>query len=598
MQETQINLFAKTMEEVEQEEFISILHHDANKRSGMFVRMDKRESEIHEKWSSKNAFPLMTMDAAYNRYIALNSYHNIKETVLEEVEGKLVQKEVKTLRRKGTHLHAITTVYLDLDWHDGTRKEIEERVNNTKALLESTYQENKLPRPTMITETGRGLGIFYVLDNSIANSQRTGKQIKFWEYIYREYAKKYEEIFGSSEKELLEVDFKVVGDKARVVRLPGTKNLNTNTFCRLTSVARKEDGSPLYYSMKELVQYIENYNVYEKSYKEIKKQISKKKIVNFSAYNNPFLVARLEKLKRAQEKLQIDKIEGYREQLCFIYYNTAKQLMTEEEAFEEMLQFNQEFTYPITDMKELRNIIVAVAGATDLSKNPQGYYKYTDAKIKEVLKITDDQNEYVGLGVARKEMLRKQKKEENRKKKQERNEHIISYVVEHPAETYEEIAGLFGVSIRTLKNILKEADVHRYQKQVDETSISAEQIPHGEDEVEKKGTDNIIQFAAPKSENSDSREGNKVTLNLKVQKNAHVSRVCCLGPKGISISNNHLDINGNIITEISCNQKDNLYAYRNRNDMRTIPEEDAWHLLNEDELCEVPFLVGWVNDEG
>lgn len=588
MQARQMELFAKPIEELEQEEFISILHHDANKRGGMFTRLSIKENiygktEIHENWSSKNAYPLMTLDPEYNRYIALNSFHNIKESAVHNVGQEVEAKEEITLRRKETHLHAITTVYIDLDWHDGTKKEIQKRINNTKELLEDAYKENWLPRPTMITETGRGLGVFYVLNKSIANTERTGKQISFWEYICREYAKKYQELFRMSKIELLEVDFKVAGDTTRVVRLPGTLNHKSKSQCRLIRVHREENGAPVYYSLNELVQYIEDYKVYEKPYNEIRKKIAQNKIVNFSAYSNPFLVERLEKLKRVQE-LVIDKKEGCRENLCFIFYNTAKQLMTEKEAYKEMLEFNSMFRYPITDQKELQNIIVSTAGAADKEKNQRGFYKYKDITLKELLEITDEQNEYVGFGIARKEMLRKQKKEANRKKRLERNENIIAYVVEHPEATYEEIAGLFEVSLRTLKNVLKEADVHRYQKQVRETSCCAAEKKNP-DIRPVESFDNIIRFM----ESKKNKKTVRISQKRKVQKNASVSFECCLATRKKDITDNKFNLSKD---DSTYSKSGNMYLFQARNINRNISvEDDGWYMLDSDDLVEIPFEI-------
>lgn len=519
-----MNLFANTLEEIQQEEFISILHHDANKRGGMFTGVSIRKNvngntEMIEKWTSKNAYSLMTVDTSYNRYIALNSFHSIKED------------EKVTVRRKESHLHAITAVYLDLDCHDETQEQdIQECVSNTKKLLEHTYEENILPRPTMITETGRGLGLFYVLDRSIANAEKTGKQIRFWKYICKEYAKKYQSILDRSDQKQLEIDFKVVGDVSRVVRLPGTKNLNTGTFCRL-SVNNKADGTPVYFSLQDLIKYVETYKAYESSCDEIRKNILKSKIVNFNAYNNPFLYQRIEKLKRAQT-LVIDQTEGSRELLCFIYYNTAKQLMTENAAFVAMLEFNRKFKNPITDMKELQNIAKTVENATDMDRIQKGYYKYKDITLKELLNITDEENEYVGFGISNKEILRKQKKEENKKKKKQRNKSIIDYVIEHPDVTYESIANMFNVSLRTIKNILKEAGVNRYEKKGNTSACNAENSKNKnkrEQNVDALPLSSQID-QTKKTKNKKLRKIEKkrniIKWKKKVQKFATVSNCC------------------------------------------------------------------------
>lgn len=521
MQAVQIELFQKSREEQEQETFLNILHHDASKRGGFFARLDLRvvnaEKEIRTKWGSKNAYSIMTTDAAYNRYITLNSFHNMKaeQEIITGDHVKIINK--RTLKRDADHLHAISTVYLDLDFHDGTLQEIQERVRNTKELLNKVYKEGTLPRPTMVTETGRGLGIFYVLERTIANTRNAQKQINFWKYICTEFANKYKDLLSESDKPQLGIDYKVVGEVTRVVRLPGTKNLNTNTVCRLISVAKKTDGSPLYYALGDLVQYVENYKVYKEPYKEERKKIARKKIVNLQEYTKPYLAARLNKLERAQDLFR-DEREGHRELLCFLYYNTAKQIMDEQEAIDRMLAFHDGFTYPLESQGELDNIIESVRKAKNIRTGEiQGYYEYTDAKIKEELGLTEAQNEYVGFGSSLKSLARRRRKEENQKARKERNKNIATYVIKHPEATYEEIAGLFGVSIRTLKGILKQEGVYRYQKQVSETSICA-----GEKPVEEVPKDNIISIE--EHVKSAYKTGDKSARSSKVQKNALVSK--------------------------------------------------------------------------
>lgn len=521
MQAVQYELFPKSREEQEQETFLSILHHDAMKRGGFFTRLDlkaidENNIDAKQKWSTKTPYSLMTLDDSYNRYIALNTFHNRREECVIVVNGQ-EQKVTKAVHRRQTeYLHAITSVYLDLDWHDGTQDEINERVRNTKEFLNAAFKEGTLARPTMVTQTGRGLGIFYVLSSSIANVSGTKKQINFWKYICNEFANKYKELLAESEKPQLGIDTTVVGEVTRVVRLPGTKNLKTNTVCRLISVAKNADGSPLYYTLNDLIQYVENYNVYEKPHEEIKKKIVRKNIINFNAYTKPYLMERLAKLERAQELVFKNRGASKRELLCFFYYNTAKQIMDEQEAREKLFEFHNGFKYPLESTAELENIILSVNKAKNVRTGElQGYYEYTDAKILEKLELTEAQNEYVGFGSSLKSLARRRRKEENQKARKERNERIVAYVIEHPEATYEEIAGLFGVSVRTLKGILKKEGVSRYQKQDVETPVCA-----APETAEEDSENDIINIEDYKS--AQKTGGNSARLS-KVQKNALVS---------------------------------------------------------------------------
>lgn len=575
MQAVQIELFPKSREEQEQELFLSILHHDVCKRGGFFSRMDIKEDadgevEVKQRWSTKNAYRLMTTDDSYNRYIAINTFHNIKEECVIVVNGQEQTVTKGIHRRHRDYLHAISTVYLDLDFHDGIMDEIQERVRNTKEFLNTAYKEGSLPRPTMVTETGRGLGVFYVLERSVANVKGAKKQIRFWDYICREFAKKYKEQLSVSDKPQLGIDPAVVGEVTRVVRLPGTKNLKSQTTCRLISVARKADGSPLYYTLNDLIQYVENYKVYDTPYKETRKKIARKKIVNLRAYNKPYLLARLSKLERAQD-LYRDEREGHRELLCFLYFNTAKQIMDEKEAMERLLAFNNAFTYPLESLAELENIVTAVNKAKNVvSGEIQGFYEYKDETIRDLLDLTDAQNEYVGFGISLKELERQKKKEENQKAKKERNESIIAYVIEHTEATYEEIAGLFGVSVRTLKGILKKEGVYRYQKQVSETSIC-----DAENKELENTKDNIVNIE--EHINNTPKKGSGICRKSKVQKNALVS-FCVVSPPVYNNTNNTsmpIKHKGTILHK----DGDGIYTSKELKRIRGIPaleDKDGW----------------------
>lgn len=586
MEAKQLHLF-KDEKILMQENFLDVLHHDAKKHGGMFCQVNiTTDSSTKQKWSSKGSAALMVFDQEANHYIALNSFHQTKEMVEDAVTGEW--KEEVTLKRDSNHLHAITCIFLDLDCHEESVGEIESRIYHTQKVLEDSYEEGLLPKPTMITETGRGLGIFYVLSRSIANSPKTQKQIRFWKYLCEEYGKKYDTILSSASEPCLEVDGSVIGDTARVVRLPGTWNLKAKKTCKLQM---QEDyyGNPVYYSLQQLASHIEGYGVYDtKACKEKRRKLKISKTVDFAEFKNPILFERLKKLERCQE-LWIHEKESQREQLCFVYFNTARCLVGDIAAYRMMEEFNARFDYPI-GKEELEPII-----------RQKTIYKFKDETLLKKLKLEDEENAYVGFGRSLKELKRQQTKEENQKKRSERNENIISYVVEHPEETYEEIAGLFGVSLRTLKNILKKADVHRYQKtQVNETFICAAENMESEDaKVEEITEDNIVKFIAPKEVLKNSRNRNEATQNSKVQKNA------CISTYMLSALNSNTSRVNNIITiEDKKKEKENHILMEYMVDRLSLGEQyvlsgdNGWHLLNEEDLQEVPFRESFVNEDG
>lgn len=457
-QAVQLNFFNSAMNEM-QRQFLDILYHDSKHRNGYFLNAQYRPT-IRETWTANIDSLESDMDST-DVYVAINSFH-----------GK---------SRRSSNVHTINAIFFDLDFHEPcSNNELDERINNTHDLILSAADRGVLPRPTMITKSGRGLGLFYVLEKSIANTPNTQKSIQFWKHVSNGLANMIEHVltdaFYRSDQvyALLELDWKVVADVSRVCRLPGTTNSKVHRICMLEDVY-EVNGQPVYYNLSELAKFIPNP---EKKDKPAVRSAGGN-VVDFSAYKtSPMLYRRLEKLTRAQ-KIFMNKT-GNRELLCFYYYNTACQLYAPLEAQAMLYEFNDNFSMPI-EAYELDNIVRSVSSATDQNGDIKGYYKLTDQYIAEKLgleqmvklgELTQDQIDYIGFGRASKQLQRALQKSENRRKKEERNTQILNYIIENPGEKYADIAGIFGVSIRTINRIVKENDAYRYN--VDSATSTSE----------------------------------------------------------------------------------------------------------------------------
>lgn len=550
----------------EQQMFLSILHHDAANRNNYFVRfeIDKKAKEQKDERYCKNTW-------AFNSSFALTRYDN------EHHDVYIGLHSYNRKERDGNHIFSYNAIYFDLDWHYSNRmNELDQRMTNTLNALHEAYENGVLPRPTMITNTGRGIGLFYVLDRSIANTTKTTKQIKFWEYIYSEYARKYEALVSEKESEgvpVLELDWKVVKDKARVVRLPLTKNISAGRMCKIHEVT-KQGQDVTYYSLKQLASYIENYGVYNQS-EEKRKKIATQKVVDFEKFKlSGFLYQRLKKLERAQEVLGVHG-EGSRELLCFYYYNTAKQIYDKERAMEMLREFHGRFHEAI-HTSELVNIIRSVNKCQDLEGNVKGFYRITDKTIKEKLeldqkvasgKITQAQADYIGFCDSVKSIQRRKAKEETKRKREERDTKIIQYIQEHEEATYAKIAEVFGVSVRTINNIVKKHNIHRYEHKIhiDEVSTCGT----------KKTTEKCVATTTTSTSETPS-EKEIFKFRTKMQKNALVSSLCC---EKLSKTNNPK------IKTIGSIKPGTILTYRELERIRGMQyDDDGWMLLDCNEI--------------
>lgn len=424
----------------EQQKFLSILHHD-NRDSYV-----SRFVATRGQYSTTNLMDLEEYNQVHNTYVSVHSFTKYG--------------------RKSEDIRQINAIYFDLDMHNKdilnkfrTAEEkldfIDECVGNTLNLLYDAVLQEDIPEPTMITNTGRGLGIFYVLDRSIACAKgKNEKQVMYWKQIYIGLALKFKEILNEDNNEfakhpeaILEFDDKVVADVSRVTRMPMTYNQAVKRPCRLVSA----DGT--YYSLKELSRYIKFVP---------EKMIHKKdNVVQVDFYAMRFHHERMVAMENLPKIRHYD-CNGNREYMCFCYYNEAVQLYGTKQASLMVDAYNQKFTEPL-NASEIKNMIKGVDN--NKGKNHAGYYKLTNRWIVENCKITPAEQESIGINLTKRQIDRQIIKEKHQKEREERNLAIISYAQNHVDCPYKAIAEHFGVSLSTIKNVLKMGKIRRYNKE-------------------------------------------------------------------------------------------------------------------------------------
>lgn len=423
----------------EQQKFLSILHHD------------NRDSYVSRfvaplgQYSTTNLVELEEYNQVHNTYVSVNGFTKYG--------------------RKSEDIRQINAIYFDLDMHNKDvltslrSKEvqmsyIDECIGNTLNILYDAVNNEEIPEPTMITNTGRGLGIFYVLSRSIACAKgRNEKQVTYWNQVYRGLALKFKEIltednnqFAKNPEAILEFDDKVVADVSRVTRMPMTYNQAAERECKLLSA---EGG---YYSLKELGKYI----------RYVPKRMIQKteNVLQVDFYAMRFHQERLVSLELLQ-KIRHYECNGNRNNMCFCYYNEATQLYGTKQAAFMVRTYNNNFTVPLSAC-EIRNLMKGVD--ENKGKNYVGYYKLSNQWIVEKCQMTPMEQESTGINLTKRQLERKIKKEKHKKEREERNLAIISYVQNHAECAYKDVAEHFGISVSTVKNLLKLGKIRRYNK--------------------------------------------------------------------------------------------------------------------------------------
>lgn len=338
-----------------------------------------------------------------NTYVTVNSFSGVK--------------------RKNSNLFAINGIFIDIDGHNLKPDEIVQAKINTVSVINDAIKEGRLCNYTAMTDSGRGIGLLFLYDRSIAAHGNTERQIKFHKSLYNKMIKLIEKLLNEYNGVMLSVD-KGVKDAARLCGLPGTYNYNARAYRR--NIKINPDAR---YSLSQIADIC--------GFEPTKKQ---KKKANKDMKNVEGLgQSRADKLRRLQASRK--DWQGYHHQLCFIYYNTVKLYMDESEAAAALEEFNGNFADYGIDRAEIRGIIRS-------SKGNGAAYCFTNAYIMNSLNLNEREAAEFKFETAESREL---KKIETLKKKLARDKMVVHAILS--CKTYNEVVCLTGVALRTVKRI-------------------------------------------------------------------------------------------------------------------------------------------------
>lgn len=426
--------------------FVRILHHN---NMGAIIRMDKARnpepggSGIRQV-ASKDTMVIADFASLVNTeyFVTLNEFYGYS--------------------RVSNKCSAIGCLYVDLDGHDLSHDQLNKAVMRTEQRLNEAWNEGEMLPPTCITLTGRGIGLYYVLQNSIAvQTQKSERLLKFYDWIYGMLICAYQNLLSGDG--YLQVD-KATRDKARVVRLPGSYNVAANTVCRLCKVPLNIDGNPYYYTLDHIKAgcKLEQYACagHDRDFSAFRRSILKKQkkyediFQGNSDWNKRLHMHRINWLIKVAHTKQEQCNEGYRDEVLHLLYNAAVQVMSYGEAESLIREINASFVKPLKD-REIMSIIGTI--------RRHGIYRYTTQKMIDKLNLTWDEVEQCGCRIATRDRERDQKRE----KKQERNEMIISLRRNHPEYSRQDILSElsklgYNCSMRTLDRIISANGLNYY----------------------------------------------------------------------------------------------------------------------------------------
>ena len=204
----------------EQQRFLGILHRDS--RGGSVICTQFHDGTLLDQQVTKDTTSIHCEQIENDVYVSVNSF--------KSSGGAFTS-------RRSENVYSLNAMYLDLDLPGHKRKEDSERIiHENLETIHQAVSDGRLPRYTMITSTGNGIGVFFVLTNSIANTSKTTKQQQYFDTLYDLLAERMKDVLADCGEQALVVDPSVIGDHARICRLPGTRNSKSGTMCTLLEV--------------------------------------------------------------------------------------------------------------------------------------------------------------------------------------------------------------------------------------------------------------------------------------------------------------------------------------------------------------------------
>lgn len=267
-----------------------------------------------------------------------NTRHEGLKDIVEELhEQKDVFVSPNTMyipKRRVENIRQFRSLFQDIDCKNLGLEKAE-----TAYLIWDLYLEGKIPKPTMVTDSGRGIHLYWRIQNAPYGALNTWQELQ--DYIY--YNLKH---LGADRQ---------ATDSARVLRLPGTINSKNQVNCEVLYI-----DDELEYSMYDLREKYLNYR--PKSYQL---QMEDTKIVENKVISNRFFNSYSLHMQRASDlqtlcRLRKFDMKGYRNMAihCYAYWKGIY-VRDQYELEKEVIELNNAFKEPLksTEVKAVLRCI-------------------------------------------------------------------------------------------------------------------------------------------------------------------------------------------------------------------------------------------------
>lgn len=344
--------------------------------------------------------------------------------------------------RKASQARQLNALFFDLDCHDRPATETRAIVSETIQAISAAVRDNALPEPTMLIDSGRGVQLFYVLERSIpcrlAKNEVNEKGIGLFQHVQKQLANAIDTAIKRVSG--ISVD-KATFDVSRVSRIPGTYNAKAKRYAKLVQASEK------FYGLAELARFAAKSAIHSISnQKRTRAFTHTATIMNYQ----PLMMSRLAKVIELQKYRHYD-CAGVRELMSFVFYNTAVQIYSRNNAVERLRFFNAHFNSPLAN-SELEGIVDSVDSVVNV-RGEQGYYLIGAQRLTELLALTPKEIIAINFFESRRSIQRKEAKRLTAQKRNERNNRIIE--LHSQGFTQAAIANELTCSVRTVASVLK-----------------------------------------------------------------------------------------------------------------------------------------------
>ena len=412
---------------------IELIHRDDDGFIAIAAQRNKSFLQYHYKYDTliKNIKKTVNIDA--NLYITANSFFKPSRTI-------------ESIRK-------LNALYIDLDYYkiekykDYTAEEMIE-------VLEEKYFGESIPKPTMITSTGRGLGIYWAINNLPYMA------LPLWSSVQKYILYKLKPVGADS----------ISIDASRLLRLCGTTNLKSK---KGTYIIYSNESTV--YNLRELQKrYLP---ILTKKKAKVKKHSSSKegRIISFYNLHNLHF-ARLKDLVKLVEMRNgfcrnndgVLVQKGSREKLVFLYrYWSCCYISDPKVALENTLEFNSKFDLPLTEAEVESATRSAEEGykawleyqeknkdkLKNLPKKSEfNGYNYSNERLIKMLNITEEEMEELITIISKDEKRRRDREKKRIERAKRREKEGLTAKQRELKELREEIKKLRkeGYSIRMI----------------------------------------------------------------------------------------------------------------------------------------------------